>query len=173
MKIKMEVWVYLKWNIYSEMAQLSSRYICLSHIGHSSWNFKVTNSLTLNISCEKLCDLVPFHPLRHIHRVSRRRKSPWWRWRSGAAGRRRWRSTPRFASQMCLQESNRSFKDRISPMISSTRVLFVIITNAQRSYRKSVQSMFLKPDVCACDKTDFQSFAAIGSEVPILFSKST
>ena len=52
------------------MAQLSSRYICLSHIGHSSWNFKVTISLTLNISCEKLCDLVPFHPLRHIHRVS-------------------------------------------------------------------------------------------------------
>ena len=52
------------------MAQLSSRYICLSHIGHSSWNFKVTISLTLNISCKKLCDLVPFHPLRHIYRVS-------------------------------------------------------------------------------------------------------
>ena len=42
----------------------------LPHIGPSSWISKVTHNLTLNISCEKLCDLVPFRPLRHFQRVS-------------------------------------------------------------------------------------------------------
>ena len=52
------------------MAQLPSKYNCLPHIGHSSWISKVTHNLTLNISWEKLCDLVPLHPLRYFQRVS-------------------------------------------------------------------------------------------------------
>ena len=62
--------VSIKTSTNSEMAQLPSKYICLPHIGHSSWNSKATHNLTLNISFEKLCDLVPFHSLSHIQRVS-------------------------------------------------------------------------------------------------------